>query len=127
MTQTTDPQLPDDVLKRWESCSRAEAIRQCEDSDAALIKAHESVDNLQGQVRELRAEIANQDVLDTLGSVPYAPNAGETGASDDPSAQWDGARDDDKIYVLRTLLDSTSAQGTDMANFIRRIRLILGA
>lgn len=120
-----DPILPDDVLNRWVSCSRAEAIRQCEANHATVIEYARTIDNLQGQVRALRAEIAGTDIVNPWASAADAPSEGE-GASD-VAAQWDGARDDDKIHVIRALLDGTTAFGSDMARFKRQLELIVNA
>ncbi|AYN55860.1 hypothetical protein PP635_gp85 [Arthrobacter phage Auxilium] len=102
---TQEPSLPEDVLKRWEGCSRTEAIRQCEDNHKALLEAFKTISKLHSR---LGAE--------------EGPT--EPGQDQDP---WQGARDDDKLHLVRVLLDGTTAFGSDMADFKRRLELIVNA
>jgi hypothetical protein len=99
--------LPDEVWDRWGTCSREEAISQCEENHKNLLNAHKTIDALR----------------DKLGYQESA-SAPESGPAQDP---WQGARDDDKLHLIRALVDGTTAFGSDMADFKRRLELIINA
>ncbi|UYL88375.1 hypothetical protein SEA_EVEPICKLES_88 [Arthrobacter phage EvePickles] len=100
-------ELPDEVWDRWGTCSREEAIRQCEDSHKNLVDAFKTID-------ALRAKLGHEE----------SSSGPEPGPAQDP---WQGARDDDKLHLIRALLDGTTAFGSDMARFKRQLELIVNA
>lgn len=100
-------ELPDEVWDRWGTCSREEAIRQCEEAHKGLTDAFKTIE-------ALRAKLGAEDTS-------FDP---EQGSIEDP---WQGARDDDKLHLIRALVDGTTAFGSDMAAFKRRLELIINA
>lgn len=99
--------LPDEVWDRWGTCSREEAISQCEANHKNLLEAFKTIE-------VLRDKLGYQE----------SSSAPEPGSAQDP---WRGARDDDKLHLIRFLLDGTTAFGSDMADFKRRLELIVNA
>lgn len=99
--------LPDEVWDRWGTCSREEAISQCEETHKNLTDAFKTIDALHAKLG-----------YDESQSGP------EPSPAQDP---WQGARDDDKLHLIRVLVDGTTAFGSAMADFKRRLELIVNA
>ncbi|QWY79710.1 hypothetical protein PP637_gp82 [Arthrobacter phage Persistence] len=100
-------QLAPELIEKWDGCSRAEAIRQCEENHKNLLNAYKAIDSL-------RAKLGVED----------GPTGPQPGSLEDP---WNGARDDDKLHLIRALVEGTTAFGSDMAAFKRRLELIINA
>ena len=67
--------------------------------------------------------------LKVHGAITWPNGAEEGETATEPAADpaWAGARDDDKLDLIRGLLSITSAQGSTMARFMRQVELILNA
>lgn len=133
MTPGSELPLPDEIAARWEGCSREEAIRQAEATHAMIRRLYETIDALHEQIAALHHGNDDEDAPDCdLGGCDCA-TAPEEDAADakesGPTAPDPKEYVDNTDHKLRLLFDTIDAQqpfGTELANFRRRLLLILG-